>query len=105
MIQVLAFLSLWATIPRLARSLHLTMPPSSHSLDSFLGFLGSAAKNRLAWDGKGVLDVRETRTQEEVEVMDLEKEIVSSNEEVVVEATTDLLLFLALVGVSSPPSR
>ena len=72
-------------------------------MDSFLGFLGSAAEDGLAWDGKGVLDARETRTQEEGEVMDLEKEIPSSKEEAAVEATVDLLILLTLAGVSSLP--
>ena len=50
-----------------------------------------------------VLNARETWTWEEEEVIDLEKEINSPEEEVAVEATADLPLILALAGTSLPP--
>ena len=81
----------------------MTVPRSSRSLESFLGFFGSAAINGLVWDGEGVLDARETRTREEGEVMDPEKELAPPEEEVAAEAAADLLLLLTLAGVSSPP--
>ena len=57
----------------------------------------------LASWSEGFLDARETRTREEGEVMDPEKELSPPEEEAAAKATADLPLLLALAGASSPP--